>query len=818
MKKVILVLFIFIYHNGFSQQHADSLSIEEKLQYKQNAIQLITFLEGTLNAIGSPTTSMSEKEIMIYKSYTKFFRDENVQVEDDLDAIRTFPLNKDVQAYLKDIDFFFDNIKFTFTIKSADVIYNNVDKKWYVKITMNRLMNAVSADGTKINNEKIRYAEVNIDRVKKDLKIVSLYSVKISEDVDLKYWWNNLPTNWKKALGDGFVKGDSASIDELKLIVRRKSLIIDNNSELQTLEPLQKLPFLEEFSASNCTLYEISPVRYLRNVKKMNLSNNKIQNIESLANLTNLKELYLNDNQISDLLPLENLTGLKILDLHNNPLQKLDGIEYLENLVQLFVNQTLINDLSPISNLVELNELRINHTHITSIEPLVKLEKLEVLECYNTRIENLTPLDNIKKLKKLYFDNTTISKDTAKINSFKTKHPNCLIVYRTQELQNWWDAMSPAWKKYFDEKYKTGLTPSKEILHNLTSITYINASTYSDISDCLPLIQLRDITYLNLSGTSIMDISILTKLEKIHYLNLSNNKNIALIDQLSLLTKLDTLILTDTEVNSVDALKSNRELVFLDIKNTKIATIESISILPKLQQIVASGTPLSKDEPTLCQFVRKNKALVIFKSEELQTYWSELPEGWKKIFVTMQNISEKPTDIELHQLIHTEKINLVSINTIANLSPISKFLKIRELIISDCGLSDLTPLGYLTSIEKLDISKNTIVNIDALAKLENLIELNCENTLVENLNALTYLKKLKILKLSGTNIGFIKGLEPISKLTELEQLEIVNTSVVHLNYLDNLKKLKILKCYNTKIPGFLIERFKKSHPECKVQE
>ena len=43
-------------------------------------------------------------------NYTKFFRDEDVQVEDDLIDERETVTNKNVQAYLKDVDFFFKNV------------------------------------------------------------------------------------------------------------------------------------------------------------------------------------------------------------------------------------------------------------------------------------------------------------------------------------------------------------------------------------------------------------------------------------------------------------------------------------------------------------------------------------------------------------------------------------------------------------------------------------------------------------------------------------------------------------------------------------
>ncbi len=48
----------------------------------------------------------ADKDVLVTQSYTKIFRDPKVQVEDDLDEGRKTITNKDVQAYLKDVDFF----------------------------------------------------------------------------------------------------------------------------------------------------------------------------------------------------------------------------------------------------------------------------------------------------------------------------------------------------------------------------------------------------------------------------------------------------------------------------------------------------------------------------------------------------------------------------------------------------------------------------------------------------------------------------------------------------------------------------------------
>jgi hypothetical protein len=100
----------------------------ELKQHEQKVKDMVAFLEYVLNTIGDKGTSARDKDVLITESYTKIFRDPKVQVEDDLVEKRNVITNKDVQAYLKDVDFFFDNIKFELKIKDIQGKVNANDK------------------------------------------------------------------------------------------------------------------------------------------------------------------------------------------------------------------------------------------------------------------------------------------------------------------------------------------------------------------------------------------------------------------------------------------------------------------------------------------------------------------------------------------------------------------------------------------------------------------------------------------------------------------------------------------------------------------
>ena len=116
MKKIaILSILLLTFTFG---GHAQKLSKDEIAKYENEIKTMVAYLEETMNFIGDSTSSAKEKEIVFTESWSKIFVDDKVQVEDDLDVNRNTPINKDVQAYLKDIDFFFKWANFKFDLQS----------------------------------------------------------------------------------------------------------------------------------------------------------------------------------------------------------------------------------------------------------------------------------------------------------------------------------------------------------------------------------------------------------------------------------------------------------------------------------------------------------------------------------------------------------------------------------------------------------------------------------------------------------------------------------------------------------------------------
>jgi len=193
------------------------LSTEEIDRYKLQIQDLVQYFEGTLNFIGDPQSVIKEKEIIINESYLKIFKDDKVQVEDDLDEGREVTIHKDVQAYLKDIEFFFRSVKFSFII--SDITFNiNEENLTYFKVTLNRDLQGITVNGDSVANRKIRFMEINLDIASSDLRIASLYTTRLNEKEEIRNWWNGLSDAWRLYFGENAIIYDSLNLSELYFI------------------------------------------------------------------------------------------------------------------------------------------------------------------------------------------------------------------------------------------------------------------------------------------------------------------------------------------------------------------------------------------------------------------------------------------------------------------------------------------------------------------------------------------------------------------------------------------------------------------------
>ncbi len=795
-------LILFIFYSSLHAQKSQPLADSPELDKVKN---MVGFLEYMLNTLGSEKTSVRDKEVLVTESYAKIFRDSKVQIEDDLDTKRDVITNKDVTAYLKDVDFFFKDVKFEFTIENIaeGVLPNN---NTFYKVALLRNLQGTTVDGKPINNTMKRFIEINYNPEDQDLKIVSIYTNEFDERAALTYWWGQLSYEWQSIFKRKLNIVDSVQLSDLKRITGIVTLDLSGNQFIQDIGPLSQLYDLKSLNLSETNITDLSPIRNLTELTELNLSHTQTMDITPLRYAMKLSTLSLSYTAVRDLSVIENMPNLKVLDLSGTQLINYEPLRNSFELQRLNLESSGISNLQPLDSLTLLEELNVSHTAVINLNPVAGLRNIKVLvldsnrvadinalkhlenlsELYinHTLVSDLSALKGLSQLKRIYCDHSAVKRSTAE--AFMAAHPEVLVIFDSEDLKSWWNALSSDWQKVFQKTIGVSVNSTKEELAKIAKVDSINLSN-SGVMDLEPLQRLYRLKTIIASNTGVSDLLPLQKLTDVTYLDISN-----------------------TQVNDLSAIKSLTGLEELHAHHTLIKSLPSGWHTPSLKKLDMDNSGIDND--MVREFLTQNSScLVIYKTQRLKRWWAELPGDWKVIFrVYIGNEREVSTEA-LHQLIEGERLYFQD-KPVVDLSILSEFIRLKELHISGTAISDLEPVTQMNTLESLHVTQSPIREFGNLSRLPLLQDLNFSGTPIDDLSIIEGISNLRKLDCSGTQLKRLKGIEKFSKL---EYLDCSNTAVRNIDDIQFLP-LKTLKCFNTKISDRKIQEYRTRHPECTV--
>jgi len=132
-----------------------------------------------------------------------------------------------------------------------------------------------------------------------------------------------------------------------------------------------------------------------------------------------------------------------------------------------------------------------------------------------------------------------------------------------------------------------------------------------------------------------------------------------------------------------------------------------------------------------------------------------------QLITTLESKSFQPINdlAGIEYLTNLETLNFNSGGTISSLTPLANLIKLKELNMANCGLTNLSGLENLTELTTLNVFMNTqLADLNPIAGLVNLQVLGLHNTSVENLGIFVNFVNLKSLTLSGTKVKDISAL------------------------------------------------------------
>jgi hypothetical protein len=817
---------------------AQKLSKDEIAKYENEIKAMVTYLEETMNFLGDSTSSAIEKEIVFTESWSKVFTDDKVQIEDDLDVNRNTPINKDVQAYLKDIDFFFKWATFKFDVQSI-ANSTRADGTVFFKATLTRHLTAMTINDEAVDNVKNRFVEINLDRQNNSLKIASIYTTKINETEALRNWWNSLSQNWKSRIGsdvmlydsiplanvgmitaadfmgsyptidpltgqtilrDKIFKNDMAELDaKLKMASQKQRLDLSGIREIISLEPLNELSDLTWLDVSETSVEDLSPVRNLNKLKvlranstladdlsalkynitleELEMANTTLDDLTVLASLRNLTKINLANTQVNRLTQLKSCPDLAWLSLSGTRIANIGVLQDLTKLRTLDISKTTVRDLGPISQLKDLQSLNISGSAISNLQALSTMENLRELYCSNTSISDLSPLKGNRRLSKIYCDHSGIH--DAEASAFTKDNPYTLVIYDTEALKSWWNGLPMYWKAVFSKQIKVDKEPTTEQLHQIINLQELDLSGNGFMQNLMPVSRLTNLRSLNIANTEI-----------------------GFLQPIQGLANLETLNIEHTYISDLKPLQDMPSLRFLNIMNTPVNDLSPLANDGKIEVVLADSTIIGKSQ-VMALKEQQRQVTVVYQTEILKTWWNGLDAIWQAIFRNAVGTQqETPEALQLQQIRDLRELEITPEYPILSLEPLTNLMWLERLTINNQSVSDLKPLENKEFLVELNAQNNPVSSLKPIEGSTLLELLNIENTQVGDLAPLSKMDNLVTLNASGTPV---KSLKPLSGLQKLENLFVNNTNVRSISPVENIPTLKQLKVYNTKVKKRAVE-------------
>ena len=847
MKKIAF-LSILLLGFAFGGQ-AQKLSKDEIAKYESEIQMMVSYLEETMNFIGDSTTANVEKEIVFTESWSKVFIDDKVQIEDDLDVNRNTPINKDVQASLKDIDFFFKWANFKFDLQSVSNSTRD-DGTVFFKATMSRKLTAKTINDEQVEDVRNRFIEINLDRQNNSLKIASIYTTKINEKEALRNWWNSLSQNWKTRLGsdiklydsvpmetvgmissadfmasyptidpvtgetvlkDKFFKNDMAELDaKLKLVTQKQRIDLSGIREIISLEPLTELSDLTWLDISETSIEDLSPVRNLNKLKvlranstlvedistlkynitleELEVANTTVEDLGVLASLRNLQKLNLSNTQVSRLSNLKSCSNLIALNLSGTRIANVGILQDLPQLRFLDISNTAIRDLGPGGTLKDLQSLNISGTAVSNLQALSEMESLKELYCSNTSISDLLPLKGNRRLSKIYCDHTGVH--DAEASAFAAENRFALVIYDTEALRTWWRELPIYWKALFSKQINVDSEPTTEQLHQIINMQELDLSGNAFVQNLVPVSRMTNLRSLNISNTEIGFLQPIQGLANLQSLNISH-----------------------TYINDLKPLQDMMNLKYLNIMNTPVNDLSALANDPKIEVIEADSTTIGRSQVVALKESQR-QVIVVYQTAALLSWWNTLDAIWQAIFRNaIGTHSETPSALELQQILDLRELEITPEYPVISLNPVTSLMWLERLTINNQSVSDLAPLNNKEFLVELNAQNNPISSLKPIETSPMLELLNIENTQVEDLTPLSKMNNLITLNASGTSV---KSLKPLSGLLKLENLFVNNTNVRSISPVENIPSLKQLKIYNTTVKKRAVDQLQKKRLDLNI--
>ncbi|MDF9473669.1 NEAT domain-containing protein [Bacillus cereus] len=251
------------------------------------------------------------------------------------------------------------------------------------------------------------------------------------------------------------------------------------------------------------------------------------------------------------------------------------------------------------------------------------------------------------------------------------------------------------------------------------------------------LLKVKSLIVVEAKNKGIQDVSGLEYMTNLENLKLEEVK-LKNIKFISGLRQLKSLSITYGELEDIGPLAELEHIEFLTLRNNKISDLSPLSQMKKIKMLDLNSN-----------YIKDIKPLFTVKS-------------LKTLTVANNQISND------------------------NLAGIEQLKNVKNLSLSNNGLTNIEHITSMKKLVELDLAKNELENIEPLSRLSTVQSLNLEENYISDITPLSHLTDLYDLKLGSNEI---RDVRPVQELRKRIYIDIQRQKI----FLDNVEKDKEVK-------------------------
>lgn len=262
------------------------------------------------------------------------------------------------------------------------------------------------------------------------------------------------------------------------------------------------------------------------------------------------------------------------------------------------------------------------------------------------------------------------------------------------------------------------------------------------------------------------------------------------IAQLSTLTKLQTLTLSQNALDDISVLAELKNLTYLQLADNNISDISPLKDLTLLKSLYLDANPIEDFSPLygLTELTVLSLNNIELSDDQLETLKTKLPGcdilndkdaptelklGGQTIPVDSTVVDLANADItDIADFVYLTKLESLDLsgNSIRDLTPLQGLIQLKDLALKDNGVSSIAALGDLVNLTYLDLRGNAVKDLTPISNMEGITELYLDDNSPMTLSPLTYLSELTTLSLKNcslkdADLEYLKGLSNLRSLT-----------------------------------------------------